>query len=60
MDEIAAAPREIDGPCLLNVVRGGKTPEIDGFTARNGRTYRGTMEVLHEDDDVLVLDLRLR
>jgi len=29
MEEIRAAPREIDGPCLLNVVRGGKTPEID-------------------------------
>lgn len=28
MDEVAAAPREIAGPCLLNVVRGGKTPEV--------------------------------
>lgn len=28
MEEIEAAPREINGPCLLNVVRGSKTPEI--------------------------------
>ena len=28
-DEIAAVPRLVNGPCLLNVVRGGKTPEID-------------------------------
>ena len=28
MEEVAAAPREIAGPCLLNVVRGGKTPEV--------------------------------
>jgi 2-methylisocitrate lyase-like PEP mutase family enzyme len=29
MDELAAVPRLVAGPCLLNVVRGGKTPEID-------------------------------
>ena len=34
MDEIAAAPREINGPCLLNVVRGGKTPEIEFVQAK--------------------------
>jgi len=28
-DEIAAVPRLVKGPCLLNVVRGGKTPDID-------------------------------
>jgi 2-methylisocitrate lyase-like PEP mutase family enzyme len=28
-DEIAAVPRLVGGPCLLNVVRGGKTPDID-------------------------------
>jgi len=28
-DEVAAVPRLVDGPCLLNVVRGGRTPEID-------------------------------
>ena len=29
MDEIAAVPKRVAGPCLLNVVRGGKTPEVD-------------------------------
>ncbi len=29
MEEVAAIPRRVDGPCLLNVVRKGKTPEID-------------------------------
>lgn len=29
MDEIAAVPKRVKGPCLLNVVRGGKTPEIE-------------------------------
>jgi len=28
-DEIAAVPRLVNGPCLLNVVRGGKTPDVD-------------------------------
>ena len=29
MDEIAAVPKLVRGPCLLNVVWGGKTPDID-------------------------------
>ena len=29
MEELAAVPQRVAGPCLLNVVRGGKTPEID-------------------------------
>jgi 2-methylisocitrate lyase-like PEP mutase family enzyme len=29
LDEVAAVPRLVRGPCLLNVVRGGKTPDID-------------------------------
>ncbi len=29
MAEIEAVPKRVKGPCLLNVVRGGKTPEID-------------------------------
>src|ERR1700734_278809 len=29
IDEVAAIPRRVAGPCLLNVVRKGKTPEID-------------------------------
>jgi 2-methylisocitrate lyase-like PEP mutase family enzyme len=28
-DEVAAVPRLVDGPCLLNVVSGGKTPVLD-------------------------------
>ncbi len=33
MAEIEAVPKRVKGPCLLNVVRGGKTPEIDFETA---------------------------
>ena len=29
MEEITAVPKRVKGPCLLNVVWGGKTPEID-------------------------------
>ena len=29
VDEVAAVPRLVNGPCLLNVVRGGKTPDLD-------------------------------
>ena len=29
MEELATIPRRVAGPCLLNVVRSGKTPEID-------------------------------
>jgi len=29
IEELAAVPRRVNGPCLLNVVWGGKTPEID-------------------------------
>jgi 2-methylisocitrate lyase-like PEP mutase family enzyme len=29
MEEVQAIPRLINGPCLLNVVQGGKTPEIN-------------------------------
>jgi 2-methylisocitrate lyase-like PEP mutase family enzyme len=29
VDEAAAIPRLVRGPCLLNVVHGGKTPDID-------------------------------
>jgi 2-methylisocitrate lyase-like PEP mutase family enzyme len=28
-DEVAAVPRLVKGPCLLNVVRAGKTPDLD-------------------------------
>src|SRR5207248_2813772 len=29
MEEVAAVPRRVNGPCLLNVVQGGKTPDLD-------------------------------
>ena len=29
MEEVAEVPRLVAGPCLLNVVRGGKTPDLD-------------------------------
>ena len=29
IDEVAAVPRLVHGPCLLNVVYGGKTPDLD-------------------------------
>lgn len=29
VEEMAAVPLRVRGPCLLNVVRGGKTPDID-------------------------------
>ena len=29
LDEIAAVPKRVNGPCLLNVVWGGKTPTLD-------------------------------
>jgi 2-methylisocitrate lyase-like PEP mutase family enzyme len=28
-EEVAAVPRLLKGPCLLNIVRGGKTPDLD-------------------------------
>src|SRR5260370_11850951 len=29
LDEVAQVPRLVQGPCLLNVARGGKTPDLD-------------------------------
>ncbi len=29
LEEVAAVPRLVHGPCLLNVVHGGKTPDLD-------------------------------
>jgi len=29
LEEVAAVPRIVRGPCLLNIVRGGKTPDLD-------------------------------
>jgi 2-methylisocitrate lyase-like PEP mutase family enzyme len=29
LEEMAAVPKRVNGPCLLNLVRGGKTPDVD-------------------------------
>ena len=34
LEELAAVPRRVNGPCLLNVVHGGKTPEINLLDAQ--------------------------
>lgn len=34
LDELRAVPKLVDGPCLFNLVYGGKTPDIDLATAR--------------------------
>ncbi|WP_201449772.1 isocitrate lyase/PEP mutase family protein [Bradyrhizobium sp. Ai1a-2] len=39
MEELQAVPRRVTGPCLLNVVRGGMTPDID-FAAAESMGYR--------------------
>src|ERR1700688_2565356 len=39
LEEVAAVPRLVKGPCLLNVVRHGKTPEID-FAEAERMGYR--------------------
>jgi 2-methylisocitrate lyase-like PEP mutase family enzyme len=34
MDELRAVPKLVNGPCLFNLVYGGKTPDIDLATAK--------------------------
>src|SRR5262249_45113711 len=42
LDEVSAVPRLVKGPCLLNVVRGGKTPDLD-LSEAEGRGYNRAM-----------------
>jgi 2-methylisocitrate lyase-like PEP mutase family enzyme len=35
MDEVMSIPERVNGPCLLNVVVGGRTPDLDLGTARD-------------------------
>jgi 2-methylisocitrate lyase-like PEP mutase family enzyme len=35
MDELRAVPPKVKGPCLLNMVRGGKTPDMDFAAVRS-------------------------
>jgi DNA topoisomerase-3 len=40
--------RYLDRETVRALLRDGRTPVIDGFTARSGRTYRGTIEIDRE------------
>jgi len=39
LDEVKAVPKLVNGPCLLNVVYGGKTPDV-GFGAARDMGYK--------------------
>lgn len=63
MEEVAAVPRLIKGPCLFNMVRGGKSPDLSIAQARElgfavsivpGLLLRGIVESC----DALLSDLR--
>jgi DNA topoisomerase-3 len=41
--------RYIDRTAIAALLRDGKTPVLDGFTARSGRTYRASLEVDHDE-----------
>lgn len=41
--------RYLDHQTIRNLLRDGNTGEIDGFTARSGRTYRGQIEIDEEE-----------
>ena len=42
MDEMEIVPQRVNGPCLLNLVRGGKTPDVD-FRTVAAMGYRLTI-----------------
>jgi DNA topoisomerase-3 len=41
--------RYLDRNAVRALIKDGVTPELDGFTARSGRTYRGTIELDREE-----------
>jgi DNA topoisomerase-3 len=47
--------RYLDRDTVRTLLKDGKTGELDGFTARNGRTYRGYIEI---DDEEWKLKVR--
>ncbi len=47
--------RYMDRATIAALLRDGRTPVIDGFTARSGRTYRAHLEVDHDDWRVQVV-----
>lgn len=46
--------RYLDRDAVRALIKDGKTPILDGFTARNGRTYRGTIELDTEEWKLIV------
>jgi len=46
--------RYLDRQTVRALLRDGKTAELDGFTARNGRTYRGVIEVDRDEWKLVV------
>jgi DNA topoisomerase-3 len=46
--------RYIDRHTAATLIRDGKTGVLEGFTARNGRTYQGTLEIQRDDWTVKV------
>jgi DNA topoisomerase-3 len=42
--------RYLDRGTVKTLVADGRTGELDGFAARNGRTYRGYLELLPDED----------
>ena len=46
--------RYLDKRSLRELIEKGQSSELDGFTARNGRTYRGTLELETEEWKVKV------
>jgi DNA topoisomerase-3 len=46
--------RYIDRVTAATIVRDGKSGVLEGFTARNGRTYQGVLEIQREDWTVKV------
>src|SRR5262249_42753058 len=46
--------RYLDRHTIEALLRDGKSPTVDGFTARDGRTYRGHLELDRENWKVVV------
>jgi DNA topoisomerase-3 len=41
--------RYLDRSAVAALIKEGRTPVLDGFTARSGRTYRASLEVDHDE-----------
>jgi len=46
--------RYLNREVVETLLKEGRTPELDGFTARNGRTYRGVLEIDAEQGKAVV------